>query len=49
MEAMTDYLYQSILKSIKMILSCCSTIEEAQKKIDILLEKDVEKPKKEKK
>ncbi len=37
---MTDYLYQSILKSIKMILSGCKTIEEAQEKIDILLDKD---------
>ena len=43
--AMTDYQYQSILKSIKMILSGCSSIEEAQKKIDILLEKENKKEK----
>lgn len=41
MEAMmTDYQYQTILKSIKMILSGCKTVEEAEEKIDILLEKD---------
>ena len=38
--SMTDYQYQSILKSIKMILSGCKSIEEAQEKIDILLEKE---------
>ena len=37
---MTDYQYQTILKSIKMILSGCGSIEEAQKKIDELLDKD---------
>ena len=37
---MTDYQYQAILKSIKMILSGCGSIEEAQKKIDELLDKD---------
>ena len=40
---MTDYQYQSILRSIKMILSGCKTIDEAQDKLDELL--TVEKPK----
>ena len=40
---MTDYQYQTILKSIQMILSGCKDIKEAQAKIDLLLE--TEKPK----
>ena len=44
---MTDYQYQSILKSIKMILKGCSSLEEAEAKIDELLDKDVKKEKKE--
>ena len=45
--SMTDYQYQSILKSIKMILSGCKSIEEAQEKIDILLEKESKEKEKE--
>ena len=45
---MTDYQYQTILKSIKMILSGCKSIEEAQEKIDVLLDKDNKSDKKEK-
>ena len=40
---MTDYQYQTILRSIKMILSGCKDITEALGKIDELLEN--EKPK----
>ena len=40
---MTDYQYQTILKSIQMILSGCKDIPEAQAKIDQLL--GTEKPK----
>lgn len=51
MEAMvmTDYQYQTVLKSIKMILSGCKDIKEAQEKIDELLEKDNSKNNKENK
>ena len=45
--AMTDYQYQSILKSIKMILHGCSSIEEAEQRIDELLESEQPKKKEE--
>lgn len=46
MEAMmTDYQYQTILKSIKMILQGCRDIAEAEERIDELLG---EKPKRQK-
>ena len=39
---MTEFQYKSILQSIKMIISGCKSIEEAQEKIDILLGKETE-------
>ena len=47
MEAvMTEFQYKSILQSIKMIISSCNSIEEAQEKLDILLGKEMENEKK---
>ena len=37
---MTDYQYQSILKSIRMIVQGCKSVEEVEEKLDELLEKD---------
>ena len=44
---MTDYQYQTILKSVKMILSGCKSIKEAQEKIDELIGKEDKTEKKE--
>ena len=34
---MTDYQYQTILKSIKLIVKGCKTVEEVEQQIDYLL------------
>ncbi len=44
---MTDYQYQSILKSIKLILRGCKTVEEVEQQIDYLLKKESSSDKKE--
>ncbi len=42
MDGMTEYQYRSVLKMLRMIISDCKTIEEAQQKINSLLDSESE-------
>ena len=44
---MTDYQYQSVLKTLKLIVRKCKTVEEVEEQIDYLLDKESETRKKE--